>query len=130
MARRNPCFPIRCPSSPFTSLSRPNVARYCFPRLVGEREKNERNLSSVFRFFLKARRAQRCVEDLPEISRATNVRRRRGTCRVESNPPSVFIFLNKGERGFFLQRASFVLFGSIWRIFGSTGNAGRKLMYN
>lgn len=77
-----------------------------------KREEREKFVLCLSIFSKGTKGTKGCVEDLPEISRATNVRRRRGTCRVESNPPSVFIFLNKGERGFFFFGTRFVCF--IW----------------
>lgn len=69
-----------------------------------KREEREKFVLCLSIFSKGTKGTKGCVEDLPEISRATNVRRRRGTCRIES---SIRLhFLEQGrERVFFFWNA-------------------------
>lgn len=92
VAKRNPCFPIRCDlCSPFTSLSRSNVARYCFPpRLVGEKGGEARNFSGLL---ISSKGTKDAASKIcPKFHERVFSSRRSSRILVESNPPSVFIF--------------------------------------
>lgn len=92
VAKRNPCFPIRCDlCSPFTPLSRSNVARYCFPpRLVGEKGGEARNFSGLL---ISSKGTKDGVSKIcPKFHERVFSSRRSSRVLVESNPPSVFIF--------------------------------------
>lgn len=114
VAKRNPCFPIRCDlCSPFTSLSRSNVARYCFPpRLVGEKGGEARNFSGLL---ISSKGTKDAASKIcPKFHERVFSSRRSSRVLVESNPPSVFIFHLSWTRGTGERDVCFILFWEIW----------------
>lgn len=113
VAKRNPCFPIRCDlCSPFTPLSRSNVARYCFPpRLVGEKGGEARNFSGLLISSKGTKECRRFVRNF--TSECFHPGGLRGYLSNRILRPSLFsIFLERGgeERG----NVCFILFWEIW----------------